>query len=694
MKIASVVLFYDVSKGFDYEIPDHLKDDVVIGTFVEVDFRKKKSIGFVIEIKNESDAKNLKKVERRIFNNNLSEEFLKFVKWASEYYFSNMGIIYRQFSISEISVKRDYVCTSKEGENLELYVMSKEKPLLRSEIKKILKSEEKIEELLKTGILKNDIVKFTPPKKRDVTLTDEQENAFEEVKQQIERNEHKTFLLYGKPSTGKTEVYFKLLHHIIENTSKSVLLMFPEIGLADIFFTRITEEFGSLITAKVHSEMTEGEANFYFEKILSKEKRIIVGTRSAVFAPVKNLGLVVIDEEQDLSYKQFDSAPFYNGRDCAVYRGFLADAPVLLVSATPSVESYSNVKSGKYGYFELKRRYMETPQPQVKIIFNTMAHKNIAVHAMDEIAQTLKENRQVLLFLNRRGYLNLYKCAKCGEYFKCDNCSVSYSYHKSQNGFVCHYCGSMKPALSKCPHCGGNIVSAGVWGTEMIESIMSKAFPQAVIERFDTDSTQKRGERKRIIERVVNREVHILIGTQMVSKGYDIPAINTVVILNSDSVINIPDIRSEERFMQMLVQTSGRAGRRERQGVIVVECGPSSLHLKDFIENLDYMRFIEEELLRRREHGFPPFKRMLKIMHKNRERERAFDNLTKIYEQLKEHENKKFRVLPPGFNYVEKINNLYRTEMFVIYSDLAYAKEAVKSLKNLDFEFYVDNDTL
>jgi len=159
-------------------------------------------------------------------------------------------------------------------------------------------------------------------------------------------------------------------------------------------------------------------------------------------------------------------------------------------------------------------------------------------------------------------------------------------------------------------------------------------------------------------------------------------------------VINIPDIRSEERFMQMLVQTSGRAGRRERQGVIVVECGPSSLHLKDFIENLDYMRFIEEELLRRREHGFPPFKRMLKIMHKNRERERAFDNLTKIYEQLKEHENKKFRVLPPGFNYVEKINNLYRTEMFVIYSDLAYAKEAVKSLKNLDFEFYVDNDTL
>ena len=392
-----------------------------------------------------------------------------------------------------------------------------------------------------------------------------QEKAFLEVQKSINESKHQGYLLYGKPSTGKTEVYFKLIHHIIDNTQKSVLLMFPEIGLADFFFKRISEEFGSLITARVHSELTEGEYNFYFHKILSGEKRIVVGTRSAVFAPLKNLGLVIVDEEQDQSYKQFDAAPYYSGRDCAVYRSFLNNAPVLLVSATPSAETYANVKSGKYNLLKLEKRFLDTLQPEVKIIYNTLAHKNVANLAIDEVSKTLSQGKQVLLFLNRRGYLNLYKCSKCGEYFKCDNCSVSYSYHKSSKEFVCHYCGSTKKITSRCSHCGGEIVSAGVWGTEMVESVFKKIFPEAEIERFDTDSTRRKGERKRILEKVMKREAHILIGTQMVSKGYDIPDINTAVILNADSVINIPDIRSEERFMQMLVQTEiGRASCRER----------------------------------------------------------------------------------------------------------------------------------
>ena len=694
MKIASVILYYNLVSGFDYIVPDNLSDEITAGSFVEVTLRKKRIIGFVSEIKTESKVNTLKPIERKVFERGLSKDFLEFLKWASYYYFTNLGTIYRQFSISEIKTKRKFVCTLKNKEHLELYVMSKEKPLLRSEILKVVKSDETIDKLIEDGILAYDIARFNNPNRRDVILTDEQEISYNSVRESIDSSKHKTFLLYGKPSTGKTEIYFKLLHYLINNTDKSALVMFPEIGLVDVFFTRFSEEFGSLITAKVHSELSEGEMNFYFESILRGDKRIIVGTRSAVFSPINNLGFVIVDEEQDSSYKQFDSAPFYNGRDCAIYRGYLTNSTVLLVSATPSTESYANAKNGKYSFLEIKSRHLGTPQPEVKIIYNTMAHKNIAVHAMDTIAQTLKENKQVLIFLNRRGYLNLYKCSKCGENFKCDNCSVSYSFHKSTREFVCHYCGSTKKIGTKCQYCGGDIVSVGIWGTEMIESIMSKAFPGAIIERLDTDSTHKKGERKRIIDKVINREIHILVGTQMVSKGYDVPNINTVVILNSDAIISIPDIRSEERFMQMLVQTSGRAGRRDIQGLIVVECGTSSLHLKDFIEELNYKKFIEEEILRRKYHGFPPYKRMLKIIHKNKDREKALENLTVIYNILKKYENIKMRVLPPGFNYVEKINNLYRTEMFMIYSNISYVKNAIKALENIDYDYDIDNDTL
>lgn len=694
MKIAEVLLPLDNDSGFDYLIPDALLDSVKSGSLVSVDFRKRRMTGIVLKVKDSTDVKRLKEVEESSFEAPLDANFLKFVCWAADYYFATKGVVFRQFSLSDVDLKRRFVCTSKMSEHLELYVSSREKPLTKGEALKILKSEESFNDLLKRGVIAEDIIPFVEGKRREVTLNEEQESSFERVNDFAMRGEHKGFLLYGQPSTGKTEVYFKLIHELMDKTDKSVLLLFPEIGLADIFFRRISEEFGSLVAAKVHSELTEGESNCYFRKIMDGGKRIVVGTRSAVFAPVKNLGLVIIDEEQDQSYKQFDASPFYNGRDCGVYRAYLSSAPVLLVSATPSAESYANVKSGKYELLKLEKRYLDTPKPEVRIIYNISTHKSIAPLTVTEVSNALSGGRQVLIFLNRRGYLNLYKCSKCGEYFKCDNCSVSYSFHKSQREFVCHYCGSVKRSDAECPICGGKIVSSGVWGTEMVESVFSKLFPGAVIERFDTDSTRRKGERKRIIERVISREAHILVGTQMVSKGYDIPDIHTAVILNADSVINIPDIRSEERFMQMLVQTAGRAGRRAERGVILVELGESGIHLKDFIENLDYPRFMEEEILRRKNHSFPPFARMLRIIHRNKDREATMMNLHKIYTILSEAKKKNVRVMPPGFNYVERVNGLYRGEMFVVYSSLNEMKSLMKKTEGIGFEYQIDNDTL
>jgi primosomal protein N' (replication factor Y) len=502
-------------------------------------------------------------------------------------------------------------------------------------------------------------------------------------------------LLYGQPATGKTEVYIRFVKYVFENSNKQILILLPEIGLVEQVYKIFSKLFGSLNIAKIHSELSKGEFNFLFEKINSQEKRIIIGTRSAIFLPFKNLGTVVVDEEQDISYKQYDMAPFYNARDCSIYLGKLFSSPVLLVSATPSLETYYNVLNKKYELLKLEKRFLGTEKPEVKIVFNENDGKKISQIALDEISNSLDDGEQVIVFLNRRGYLNLYRCVDCGEYFKCENCSVSYSFHRSSNSFICHYCLDEKPFDSRCKTCGGRLVSAGIWGTEMVESIFKKIYKDKTIERFDIDSTSRKGERNRIIENFMNHKIDILVGTQMVSKGYDVPNVSTVLILNFDSTINLPDIRSMERFMQLLIQTSGRAGRREKRGKIIIETGIKNQQIFDIIQNLDYQRFLDIENEKRKERNFPPYKRVLKISHKNKNREEAWKNIKRIHDILEQSNSyNDIKIFPPGFNFIEKVKNYYRTEIFIFYKDFRNVFKLCENLKNLKFEFHIDNDSL
>lgn len=693
MKIVKVILPIDTDKTFDYYVPEGFGYEIFRGDIVQVDFKNKKYFGLVYELSNLSEAKNLKPVEKKIYELVISEKIFGFIDWLSQYYFVSKGLVVKNFLPYQLSYPKKFVCISKDQKFTELYYETLKRALSKSEIEKITK--EKIEILLNKNIIKEELFPYVKDNYVSKVLTEEQENAFLNLKNSFDMRIFETFLLFGQPATGKTEVYIKFLKHVFENSKKQILVLLPEIGLVEQTYNIFSKLFGSLNIAKIHSELSKGEFNFLFEKIQSFEKRIIIGTRSAIFLPYKDIGAIIVDEEQDISYKQYDMAPFYNARDCAVYLGKIFSSTVLLVSATPSCETYNNVLNKKYKLLKLEKRFLGTEKPEVDIVYNEYDGKKISQNAIDAVSNSLEDGQQVIVFLNRRGYLNLYKCADCGEYFKCDNCSVSYSFHKSKNSFLCHYCLDEKPFDSKCKKCGGKLIPAGVWGTEMVETIFKKIYKDKRIERFDIDSTSRKGERNKIIENFINKNIDILVGTQMVSKGYDVPNVSTVLILNFDSTINLPDLRSFERFMQLLIQTSGRAGRREKRGKIIIETAIRNEQIFEIIKNLDYQKFLDIEIQKRKERDFPPFRRIVKITHKNKRREKAWENINRIHEILTRNNSyRDVKIYPPGFNFIEKVKGYYRTEIFIFYKKYDNIKELFDKLKNLDFEFYIDNDSL
>lgn len=689
----SILLPINTEKFFTYKIPDSLSGRIVKGSIVNADFRGKKYYGLVTDIQEKSDIKGVKEIDGLLFDAPADERYFMLIRWISSYYFAPIGSVLRSMLPVRAGYVKRYVCIN-EGECPEIYIRTQKRPLPMGELSKAAGGAEKAEKMIEDGVLIEDITGYIPPSPRKVNLNADQKSARDAVFEGILNKTGGVSLLMGRPSSGKSEVYIKLAHDVIEKTNGSVLIMLPEIGLAQVVFRRMQHEFGSDRCAIIHSEMSNGERLCYLKGINSGKRRIVVGTRSSVFAPLQSLKLVVIDEEQDMSYKQYDKSPFYNGRDVAVYLGHLFGAQVLLATATPSAETYNNAMKGKYSILRLTERFTESPQPAVRIVRNDSGLMKMPFYFTDEIADTVRNGEQMIFFLNRRGYLNLYSCKKCGEYFKCPDCSVSYSFHKAENEFICHYCGGRKKHDSKCPNCGGELSSGRVWGTEKAENVIRKMFPEIRLERFDIDSTSKKGERKRIIDAMVEQRVDLLIGTQMISKGYDIPNVMSAIIMNADGVINMPDLRSEERFMQMLIQTAGRAGRREKQGRIIVELGGSIPHLESFIESLDYEGYIKSELERRKKLSFPPFTKMLRIAVKDKSEEKCSLRAKSIYRDMVSAKCRGAKVYPPSPGIVEKIGGYYRYEIFAVYIKLKDAETLIKSIKSSPDEYYVDNDTL
>ena len=469
-------------------------------------------------------------------------------------------------------------------------------------------------------------------------LNQQQNSAFNVLKESLGKGVYRTFLLEGVTGSGKTEVY---LHAVraAHKLGKSSLVLVPEISLTPQLVNRFRSRFGDLV-AVLHSGMDDGERFDEWSRVRNGIATIVIGARSAVFSPLKNLGLIVIDEEHDPSYKQGES-PRYHGRDAAIYRGFAADATVLLGSATPSLESANNVKNGKYELLRLTSRIHEVKLPKVKLLdMKTVAGQKGSPYFSSELVEALRlrllKKEQSIVFLNRRGFAPLVRCSKCESTYTCPNCSLSLVYHQGANQVRCHQCDFVTPLHNRCPECGNEnnprIIGTG---TEQVEENLKIFFPEARILRMDRDTLHGKHALSKMHERIRKHEVDIVIGTQLVTKGHDFPEVTLVGVIMSDLSLNIPDFRASERTFQLLTQVAGRAGRGNKPGEVLIQTHNPRHHSLLCAKEHDTTQFTELELERRLNLRMPPFHSLTLIVCSSPHEERSEKMAQEIYDRIR-----------------------------------------------------------
>ena len=498
----------------------------------------------------------------------------------------------------------------------------------------------------------------------DIVLNDDQEIAFNQIQQAFKENI--PALLHGVTSSGKTELYIKLIKDTLDR-GKQVLYLLPEIALTTQIINRLRMYFGNKVGV-YHSKYSENERVEIWNNILqgsmSKSNyRIILGPRSALFLPFNDLGLIIVDEEHDYSYKQYDPAPRYNARDAAVYLARLHKADVLLGSATPSIESYYNTKTGKYALIELNFRYgyVQLPEILVADVKKETRQKTMKSHftsfLLEHITKALNNHEQVILFQNRRGFSLRLECDTCNWMPECKNCDVTLIYHKQINLLKCHYCGYSRKVPERCDSCGSTHIHMRGFGTEKVEDELEIFFPDARIRRMDLDTTRSKHAYQTIINDFEERRIDILVGTQMVTKGLDFDHVSVVGILNADNMIHFPDFRSYERSFQLMAQVSGRAGRKKKRGKVIIQTwNPFHSVIRDVIAH-DYKAMYSSQILERRNFKYPPFYRLISIHLKHRDSRLLNEAAREFALLLRESLGK--RVLGPEYPLIARIKNLY-----------------------------------
>ena len=523
-------------------------------------------------------------------------------------------------------------------------------------------------------------------------LAEFQQQAFDKIIQFYKEKE--VVLLHGVTSSGKTELYMQLIEENIKQ-DKQVLYLLPEIALTSQLVQRLKKRWGNKVGV-YHSKYSDNERVEVWNALVKNEEvkySVIVGTRSSLFLPFSKLGLVIVDEEHDSSYKQQDPAPRYHARDSAIYLAHLHGAKVMLGSATPSLESYYNALNGKYGLVELSVRFggMEMPEINVcdvgeerrkklmKSIFSPFLMKNIE--------EALEKKEQVILFQNRRGFAPFIECNVCAHVPQCINCDVSLTYHKKADLLRCHYCGYSTPPPAICPACGSPDIKVKGFGTEKVEEELSIFFPKAKIERMDLDSTRAKHAHSKIISLFEDREIDILVGTQMVTKGLDFDNVSVVGVLNADSGLHFPDFRSPEKSYQLMAQVSGRAGRKNKRGKVIIQTqNPEHPIIKEVVEN-NYLKMYTEQIEERKAFLYPPFTRLVEITMSNKDQ----NDLDALAPELVLELKKKFgneRVLGPEYPVISRVNNLYLKNILIKIEKEKYSNKVKEMLTEVLNAFY------
>lgn len=527
-------------------------------------------------------------------------------------------------------------------------------------------------------------------------LSKKQEIIFKEISSCFFQKDKKNkFLIRGITGSGKTEIYLQLVEEMIKQEKQSIVLV-PEISLTPQTIDRFVGRFGELV-AVFHSKLSYGERFDEWRKIKEGKVKVVVGARSAIFAPFTNLGLIIIDEEHETSYKSSQN-PKYNTIEVASKRVDIENAVLVLGSATPSLESYHNSLNGNYGLLELDERVNNYLLPEVDVVdmrdeLNNGNKSMFSQTLEDSIRKNLEKGRQTILFLNRRGFSTFVSCRKCGYVVKCDSCDISMTYHKHINKLRCHYCGLTVNPPSICPVCKSKYIKYFGVGTEQVEDYTRELFPQARIARMDMDTTSKKGSYERILNRMKNEEIDILVGTQMISKGLDFKNVTLVGVIAADVALNLPDFRSAERTFQLITQVAGRAGRGELSGDVIVQTYDPSHYSIELSKSHDYKGFYESEISLRKEFMYPPFYEMISIVISGEENIKIEEVSYKIYKLLLDNSfwinesNKRNLIIGPYPAPLEKIKKNYRWQII-----LKSKKEDMNSFKNLLKRVLIDNE--
>lgn len=567
-----------------------------------------------------------------------------------------------------------------------------------------------IKSLKSKGLIKVDEVKYYRKietklnyENKEISLNIEQESVLKNIKESIKDGSKKPFLIHGVTGSGKTEVYLELIQYTLDQGLDSIFLV-PEIALTPQTIARVRNRFGGIVGV-FHSMLSEGEKHDVFREIKDGNIRVVIGTRSALFLPFQTLGLIVIDEAHELSYKS-EMTPKYDSIEVARYMAYKQNVSVVLGSATPSISDYYRAKKGDYQLLKLEKRANQMKLPDIELVdmrdeLHSGNKSDLSKRLLDEVKRTVEDKNQVILFLNRRGYSNFVTCKDCGYVFKCSRCDISLTYHKYNNKGVCHYCGVEKDIPSTCPECGKNHISSLGLGTEKIEEALKQEFPDYRILRVDKDTTSKKGELENILNKFNSNQADILIGTQILSKGHDFKNVTLVGIVSADMMLNYPDYRAFESTFQLITQVSGRAGRADKEGHVILQTYNTEHYAIQRAVEHDYEGFYSDEIKIREIFGYEPFNNIIRVVFSGVNYSKVRDNAHKFFmtlEYLMESQEimAQNSILGPNECSINKINDKYRWQVIVkdSFIDVKKLKSMIKYICINKFDEIFDEDII
>lgn len=524
-------------------------------------------------------------------------------------------------------------------------------------------------------------------------LLAEQQAAYNRIRQSIDDEEHRVFLLHGITGSGKTEVYLQTIADVLAQ-NKTALMLVPEIALTPQMVERFKARFGDEV-AVMHSGLSIGERYDEWRKIRSGQARVSVGARSSVFAPFENLGIIIIDEEHEASYKQEDY-PRYHARDVAFWRGSYHNCPVVLGSATPSLESYARAEKGVYELLTIQTRANQFPVPTVQVVNmrDELAAGNRSMFSAEmtqAINDRLQKGEQIVLFLNRRGHAQFLLCRDCGHVPNCPNCDISLTYHKVTDELKCHYCGHKEYKPLTCPNCESEHIREMGVGTQKVEELIYQHFEGAKVIRMDNDTTSRKGAHEQLLTKFKNQEANILLGTQMIAKGLDFPNITLVGVLNADTMLNLPDFRSSERTFQLLTQVAGRAGRADKEGHVIIQTYNPEHYAVQYAKNNDYPGFYKEEMTYRKIGKYPPYYYLVNLIFSHTDMKEVLLESKHIHQTLLQHLSPSSYVLGPAPCTIARINNQYRFQIIIKFKSEPALLEALTYLDDHYYDKFVKN---